>query len=577
MKPRTHDLILRAGLVSSLVAVITLAACGGGGGSTSTGSAAPSAVSSGTVTAFGSIFVNGHEFSIASAKIIDDDTGATVAASALEVGMSVDVTPTSTSTTTSPVAAEVHLHPLARGAVDGSDMTAGTLVVMGQTVQITSATNFSDHRACLTATTPCAPITGQAGLGPTTGSGATAVAGSYVGVHGYLYASPAGATNIVATLVAVADQPAMPGAAAYKAEGVVTAVSTNAVTIGGLAIDLSSASCYADGGTGVPTPCASAFSAGQTVSAVGGTAPALPATNFAAGRARLHSKLFVSTDGAAIELEGRVSAVTASPASFVLRGVTVDASALTSGTLPAVGDVVEVTGTVATGGTSVIGGTVKLLHAAKAATYGLEGDVGSVAAGSATGTWVLTVLSQTVNVTGTTRLADRAVDGDHGGGSGGPSFNITTFKDYLAASTSQHAIVRAEADSSGALNALSVTLVPASTAAAVGGVIDATPAPVNGTAGAAPTTFSVHGLAVSADASSVLKASAEHDGHGFGGSHLAGTTTVSAGDLVLARGTYAAGTLTVGALAAGGPSGPIWLANVVLDSGPVTSKDHDGL
>jgi len=579
MQQRTRDFIFRTGLASSLAAVITLAACGGGGSSStssSSGTATPSAVSSGTVTAFGSIFVNGHEFSTASARIIDDDTGNTVAASALEVGMSVDVTPAATSTSANPVAAEVHLHPLARGVVDGSDTTAGTLVVMGQTVQVTSATNFSDHRACLTAATPCAPITGQAGLGATTGSGSSAVAGSYVGVHGYLYASPAGATNIVATLVSVADQPATSNAVAYKAEGVVTAVGTSAVTIGGLAIDLSSATCYADGATGTTTPCASAFSVGQTVSAVGGTAPALPATSFTAARARLHSKLFVSTDGAAIELEGRVSAVTASPAAFVLRGITVDATALASGTLPAVGDVVEVTGTVATGGASVTASSVKLLHAAKAATYGLEGDVGSVAAGGTTGTWVLTLLGQTINVTATTRLADRSVHGDHSGGSTGQSFNITTFKDYLAASTSQHVIVRAEADSSGALNALSVTLEPASTAAAVGGVIDATPVPVNGTAGAAPTTFSVHGLAVSADASAVLKLGAERDGHGFGGSHTAGTATVAAGDLVLVRGSYAAGTLTVGPLAAS-LGGSDWLANVVLDSGAVTSRDHDGL
>jgi len=243
MQQRTRDFIFRTGLASSLVAVITLAACGGGGGgsTSSPGTATPSAVSSGTVTAFGSIFVNGHEFSTASARIIDDDTGTTVSASALEVGMSVDVTPAATSTSASPQAAEVHLHPLARGVVDGSDTTAGTLVVMGQTVQITSATNFSDHRACLTAATPCAPITGQTALSATTGSGSSAVAGNYVGVHGYLYASPAGATNIVATLVSVADQPAAPSAVAYKAEGVVTAVGTSAVTIGGLAIDLSSA------------------------------------------------------------------------------------------------------------------------------------------------------------------------------------------------------------------------------------------------------------------------------------------------------------------------------------------------
>jgi hypothetical protein len=573
--------ISRAGLASSLIAVLTLAACGGGGGTGGTNSnmATPNAVSSGTVTAFGSVFVNGHEFATATASVIDDDTGATVAPSALEVGMSVDVKPASNSTTAAPVAAEVHLHPLARGVVDGSDTTAGTLVVMGQSLQITSATNFSDHRACLTQATPCAPITGQSGLSVTSGSGNSAVAGSYVGVYGYLYASPAGATNIVATLISVGDQPVSPAAAAYKAEGVVTAVGSNTVTIGGLAVDLSSALCYLDGITGPTTPCASAFSMGQTVAAVGSATPALPAMGFAPDRVRLQPKLFVSTDGAAIELEGQVSAVNTSAASFVLRGITVDAQALTSGTLPMVGDVVEVNGTVATGGTSVTANTVKLLHAAKAATYGLEGDAASVTAGSNAGTWLLTVLGQPVNVTATTRLADRSVDGGTGGNRGGQSFNINTFKDYLAASSSQHLIVRAEVDSSGALNALSVTLLPASPVAAVGGLIDAAPVPINGAAGSTPTTFSVHGVTVSADPSAVLKASAEHDGHGFGGSRTVGTTTVAVGDLVLVRGTYAAGTLTVAAIAYGNQGGPNPLANlnVVLDAGPITSKDHDGL
>ena len=148
-------------LLATLLALV-LAACGGGGGtgSATDGTAASSSAgySSGTVTAFGSIFVNGHEFSTQSAQVVDDDAGTSTASTAgLEVGMSVDVKAADGSSDAHPVAAEVHLHPLVRGVVDGSNGTAGTLTVMGQTVQLTASTNFTDHRACLTAATPCAP------------------------------------------------------------------------------------------------------------------------------------------------------------------------------------------------------------------------------------------------------------------------------------------------------------------------------------------------------------------------------------------------------------------------------------
>ena len=182
--------------VTGLAAALLLAACGGGGGSAQTDSQTqnisgvnPGSGSSGTVTAFGSIFVNGHEFATGSATVVDDDAGTTSSdTSTLEVGMSVDVIPAANSTPQSPQAGEIRLRPLVRGAVDGSDSNAGTLTVMGQTVQLSATTNFSDHRACLTAGTPCSPVTGQADLAVTSGG----VAGSYVSVHGFLFNSGTG-------------------------------------------------------------------------------------------------------------------------------------------------------------------------------------------------------------------------------------------------------------------------------------------------------------------------------------------------------------------------------------------------
>ena len=130
-------------------------------------------------------------------------------------------------------------------------------------------------------------------------------------------------------------------------------------------------------------------------------------------------------------------------------------------------------------------------------------------------------------------------------------------------------MVRTQADGNGNLSALSVTIVPASTVASVGGTVDATPAPVNGT----PVTFSLHGLAVSADPSAVVGSTPDKDSHGFGGmSIVPHTVSVAAGDLVLVRGTYAAGTLTVAA-ASGAPTKR---SNVVIDFGVSNGHDHDG-
>ncbi|HET7526839.1 MAG TPA: hypothetical protein VFK10_12935, partial [Burkholderiaceae bacterium] len=53
-------------------AALILAACGGGGSSSSSNpvsGASAGAVSSGTVTAFGSVWVNGHEFATTGAKV----------------------------------------------------------------------------------------------------------------------------------------------------------------------------------------------------------------------------------------------------------------------------------------------------------------------------------------------------------------------------------------------------------------------------------------------------------------------------------------------------------------------------
>jgi hypothetical protein len=562
MKHLVHGLVLA---VAALASGAVLVSCGGGSGPAAAGSstlsgASAGAMSSGTVTAFGSVFVNGHEFATGAARVLDDDAGTSSSdSSALEVGMSVDVMASSRSSERSPEAAEIHLHPLARGVVDAIDSTASTLTLLGQTVQLSAATNYSDHRACVTASTsPCAAVDGASALHATSGTGVTQVPGSYVTVHGFLFddGTP-GSAQIVATLVVVDDAPASGAASAvnFKVEGVVDAVGTSSVTIGGLSVDLSSASCRSGGAT---VACAGAFAVKQIVSAVASAAPSLPATTLVASTARLRSKLVVETVGASVELEGKVASVNTAAASFVLRGLSVNTAGLTGLSLPGVGDQVRVLGSVASGGASISATAVTVLHVARSAIVGLEGDAGVISASTSANTWVLPLLGQTLNVGATTRLADRSqhVRGGSGKSVANP-FNISTFKTYLDASVSRHLIVRSQADATtGALTAISITIVPASTSAAIAGVVDATPAPVLSSAAGVPTTFAIHGLAIRADAASIVMHRVS----------LAGSS-LAAGDFVLARGSFAAGALTVGT--------PLSSTNGVVDFGLLNERERD--
>lgn len=551
--------------------VMGLAACGGSSGpvpttgsagGTAASGASADAVSSGAITAFGSVFVNGHEFYTVGATVIDDDSdSASTSTSNLEVGEVVDVVSASNSSDANPIASELHVDPLARGYVDSSDATAGTVTVMGQTIQITSDTLFSDHRACISSTTnPCTSITDQSGLTATSGSGESAVPGTFVTVSGYLFAdgSSTNSANIVATLISVTDAPTSSTTGMdFKAEGMITAANGSSITIGGLSIDLSSAQCYVSGRQEIA--CASAFSIGQVVSAYGATAPSLPATAFVPDGARLTSKIPVNAPGTSVEIEGAVSSVTASPAAFVLRGVNVDASNLPAGTtLPVVGDIVRVLGTVASDGLSITATSITILHAAHSASYGFEGDVDNVVAGAAANTYVLTLLGQNISVTSDTRLADRSTFPWRSENKEDPAinpFNINTFQTYLAASASQHLVVYAQADADGNLTAQWVAIVPPSTTSGITGVVDASPAPFNSTITGTPSTFEVHGVAVSADPTAVIQAFNKQ------------TATVAAGDQVVARGTFASGTLTVVA----SPS----FSNEVVDFGVPSRHDLD--
>ncbi len=128
---------------ASLVAVLALAACGGGGG----GGSSPvgtqgSAVSLGVVTAKGSIFVNGIEYSTSGATITIDDNPVSDD-SFLKVGMTVKVRGTSDDVTKKGVATKIEARDALEGRIDNIDVAGRTITVMGQIVRI------EDNLTCL--------------------------------------------------------------------------------------------------------------------------------------------------------------------------------------------------------------------------------------------------------------------------------------------------------------------------------------------------------------------------------------------------------------------------------------------
>jgi len=85
-------------LIASSAALVALSGCGGGGGSDSlAGIGGTGKIASGTITGFGSIFVNGIEYNTDSASIAVDDSSASE--SDLRIGMVVTVTGTVSDTT----------------------------------------------------------------------------------------------------------------------------------------------------------------------------------------------------------------------------------------------------------------------------------------------------------------------------------------------------------------------------------------------------------------------------------------------------------------------------------------------
>ncbi len=135
------------------LAVTCVAACGGGGGGggdiagiDGTGSPATPTVSLGTITAFGSVYVNGVRFNTDDSSFLIDGQPGTQ--SDLAIGDVVLVTGSLDSgSTVSGTADTIVFDDAVEGPVQSVDLAGGTLVVLGQRVHVTADTAFDNSFA----------------------------------------------------------------------------------------------------------------------------------------------------------------------------------------------------------------------------------------------------------------------------------------------------------------------------------------------------------------------------------------------------------------------------------------------
>jgi len=124
-------------------ALIVLAACGGGGGGGSDddgGDAAPQSFSTGKISGFGSIIVNGVRFDDSQATVLDDD-GEARGRDDLGLGMVVEVEGGAVQNQAGS-ASRIVMRSEIKGPVEAVDAAAGALTVLGQHVLVGSQTAF---------------------------------------------------------------------------------------------------------------------------------------------------------------------------------------------------------------------------------------------------------------------------------------------------------------------------------------------------------------------------------------------------------------------------------------------------
>jgi hypothetical protein len=128
----------------ALLSTVVLVACGGGGsdGSTSTTSTASAAYTSGAISGFGSVIVNGVRFDTSSATVEDED-GSRHSADDLRLGNSVEIESSEIDASTQTATASVIRYGSEiKGPLTAVDTTTSSFTLLGQTVEVSSTTVY---------------------------------------------------------------------------------------------------------------------------------------------------------------------------------------------------------------------------------------------------------------------------------------------------------------------------------------------------------------------------------------------------------------------------------------------------
>jgi hypothetical protein len=131
----------------ALATAALVGACGGGGDVAGVGTGGTGSFSVGTVTGFGSVFVNGIRYEDNGARLVDDDGTVKVLGSddnPLRIGMAVEVTGSVDDSGTVRTATQIAYGAEIKGPVTAVDATAGTFNVFGITVRTTTTTVYEN-------------------------------------------------------------------------------------------------------------------------------------------------------------------------------------------------------------------------------------------------------------------------------------------------------------------------------------------------------------------------------------------------------------------------------------------------
>ena len=337
----TNPIVTHTLTGAALLSALVLAACGGGsGGSTSTAASSSVAqTASGTVTGFGSVYVDGVEIEDARATTRVENADGSYSATALQLGQRVRVAHDGSGTASGVTVDAAVIGAVASGSIN---TTALTFQVAGQAVKANTDSTL--------------------GVVTVYGGGYTAftdiAAADLVEVHGSVVYDSTAATYVVQA-TRIEKKSAI---SAVRVMGKIASLDTTAKTfaINGLTVSYASATL---------APSTATLANDQTV-AVWGPSSALVVSGgtltLTASRVKvINSSLADTVTSGTTQLGGLVSNYSASAGSFEIEGVKVlvgSATITPTGATLASGAYVQVTGTVGSDG-SITATTIRVRQA----------------------------------------------------------------------------------------------------------------------------------------------------------------------------------------------------------------------